>query len=278
MKSGILSRCLIAATLAIVTAAVRAEVKDNPYQTIIQRNAFALREPPPPPPPATNNAADTPPPVDVKITGITDLLGPVKVFLQLQNSQTKKFDYLSMEVGERQGDIEVLSIDKENGVVRIRHGDAETSLDFEHNGVKPVAAAGGTPGSPVPPPPHMTPLNAPAPFNNPGNHNVSVSGGYTAPSTASGLSSAIPARPLRSESANNVLIGGNGMAANPNPTPQPHVAPNQSAEEVMRDIEARRQLMLQKEQQGQVPRGMSSILPPTKYSPPPAPIPAPGGR
>ncbi|HMJ90065.1 MAG TPA: hypothetical protein VK530_09625 [Candidatus Acidoferrum sp.] len=273
MKSGILSRCLTAAVLAGLSAVTYAEVKENPYQIIIDRNPFQLKTPPVVQPPSTE-PTNAPPPIEIRLTGISDLLGEPKAFLQFQNQQTKKFEFPpALQVGEKQGDIEVLAIDTIAGTVRIRNGDAETTLDFEKNGVKPATAVAAA-GSPVPPPPGMMPLRVPPPpapggsFNNPGAGNVSVSGGAPTTPTAGGPSfgANIPARPMRSEG--NVLIGGGGLAANPNPMPQPQVHAGQSAEDVMRDIEARRGLMLQKEQAGQVPRGSAAILPPTKYTPP----------
>ncbi len=291
MKSGTLSRCLTAAALVGLSAIAYAEVRENPYQVIILRNPFALKDPPPPPPPPTNAPADLPPPLDIRLTGISTLLGPPKVFLQVQNQQTKKFEFPpAMEVGEKQGDIEVLAIDADNGVVRIRNGDAETTLDFDKNGVKPAAVA-GTPGSPVPPPPvfpGMTPLNIPpppgamvpgSPFNSGNRGNVSVSGGQQAASAVPNtpnFGGAIPARPMRSEGANNVMIGGSGAAANPNPAPTvSHTVSTLSPDEIAARIEAHRQLLLEKERQGTAVPGMSKILPPTRFSPPSAPT-APG--
>jgi hypothetical protein len=279
MKSGTLSRYLTAATLAGLTVFTSAEVvKENPYQIIIDRNPFGLKPPPLPPPPPTNAVTDTTPPPTVFLTGISTLLGKTNAFLQLKNSQTKKDEFPPpMQAGEKQGEIEVLAIDPEAGTVRIRIGDAETTLDFDKNGLKPAGMAGG-PGVPPPPGnPGMVPLHVPPPpgaqntFANP-NSRVSVSGGGnpTASVAAPGapnFGGNIPARPMRSEG--NVMVAGGGQAYTP--TPQPQVHANQSAEEVMRDIEARRQLMLQKEQAGQAPRGISGILPPTRYTPPTPP-------
>ncbi|HEY2951535.1 MAG TPA: hypothetical protein VGK40_03075, partial [Verrucomicrobiae bacterium] len=50
------------------------EARPNPYQTIIDRNAFALKPPPPPPDPAAS-LPPPPPPSNVKLTGITSMFG-----------------------------------------------------------------------------------------------------------------------------------------------------------------------------------------------------------
>jgi hypothetical protein len=283
MKSGTLSRCLTAA-VASLSLVGYAEVKENPYQVIIERNAFGLKPPPPPPVQQTNAPVDVPPAMDVKLTGISTLLGPPKVFLQIQNQQTKKFEFpAALEVGEKLGDIEILAVDPEAGTVRIRSGDAETTLDFDKNGVKPNAVAGA-----VPPPqgmPGVVPLNVPpAPTSNPFNKTgsrVSVSGGTASSAPAApgfgnaNFGASIPARPMRSEG--NVILAGGGQTA-AQQAPQTPVVQSHNPEEVMRDIEARRQMLLQKEQAGQAPAGMSRILPPTRYTPnqPATPVPTPG--
>lgn len=287
MKSGMTSRSLITAAVVAVAAVTYADTKDNPYQIIIDRNPFGLK---PIPPPIVNTASteptNAPPPMEVKLTGIDTLLGYPRVLLQMQNTQTKKLEFPpGLQVNERQGDIEILAIDVQNQTVRIRQGEAETTLDFEKNGVKPQTA-GATPGSPVPPPPGspMMPLGIPAPpgaspasFSR-GAGNVSVSGGQTPITTAAAtpaptFSGGIPPRPMRAENVNpNVLIGGSGQAAQA-PTPTPTVHPAQNAEDVMRDIEARRRLIQEKEAQGLVPKGMGNILPPTRFNPQPGATP-----
>src|SRR2546426_130730 len=53
----------------------RAEVKPNPYQPIIERNASGLKPPPPPPDNTPPPPPPTPPP-KVILTGITSMFGP----------------------------------------------------------------------------------------------------------------------------------------------------------------------------------------------------------
>ena len=53
-----------------------------------------------------------------------------------------------LAAGDNYNEITVVSIDIENNTVRIKNGDAETTLDFEKNGVK-AAAVAATPGQAV---------------------------------------------------------------------------------------------------------------------------------
>ncbi len=160
-------RTLTALISGILAAAgslqVQAEMKDNPYQVIVDRNPFGLRPIPPPAAPP-DNTPPPPPALDIKLTGITTLLGPSKVFLEFTDPQSKKVDRPSaMLEGETysKAGITVVAIDPENNRVKIKTGDAESWLDFEKNGIKPGSTPstppvphpgfpGATPGAPVP--------------------------------------------------------------------------------------------------------------------------------
>jgi hypothetical protein len=139
MKFRILN--LSALVIAGTAASAFGVVPKTQFEVISQRNPFALR-PIPPVVEAPAPEVPKPPRPEIRLTGISTLLGQPKVFLQVADPQTKKTEFpLGMIVGERFGEIEILSVDPENGVVRIRDGESETSLDFEHNGVKPSEAA-----------------------------------------------------------------------------------------------------------------------------------------
>jgi hypothetical protein len=170
-----------AAFLAASAGSLFAAVADHPYQAIIARNPFGLKPIPPPqaaPPPETPPAA---PSRDIKLTGISTLLGPAKVFIEIIDPTTKKTERPSgMLVGEQQFEVEVLAVDVLNSTVKIRNRGQEATLDFVNNGIKPAAAAPGgaqpNPGGaptpvhtafrPPPPPafgaPAATPVSAPA--------------------------------------------------------------------------------------------------------------------
>lgn len=142
----------------------------HPYQAIIARNAFGLKEPPPPviPPPK-----DPEPPVNtsaLKLTGITTLLGKRAMFV-LNDGRTNVVSDLVRE-GERDRfitNLEVLEIDADAKTVKVIFGGREMRLDFVNNGLRPptnlvappiVASANTRPGMPTPtilPPPPGSP-------------------------------------------------------------------------------------------------------------------------
>lgn len=266
MKHGTITGCLAAALLAGFSLGAHAENNDNPYRVIADRNPFALKPiPPPPPPPDTSVPTNTPPPVDIKLTGITTLLGPPKVFLQLVNAQTKKPDYPPpLQVGDKQNDVEILAIDTVAGTVRIKQGDAETTLDFEKNGIKSAIAGGPA----VPPVPGVAPVAVPPPPVQNGSRAIVAGNPGVAPTAPAPANTGLPTRPVRSD-FNNVILSGN----QPNtPTPQPRTAmPSMSREEVEARIELQREELRKREQSGSARPGMSGILPPTRFTPQPAP-------
>ena len=248
-----MNRHKIAALLGAALAAgwtfqSRAEVKENPYQIIIDRNPFGLRPIPPPPVPP-DPTPPPPPPLGVNLTGITTLLGPAKVFLEFTDPQTKKVERPpALLAGDTFKAITVVSIDAENNRVQIKNGDAESWLDFEKNGVK--AAGGGAP-APVPHPgfPGANPAAAAVPV--PGGVSGAARGalvggasaGPTAPYNPGAVSSAsgIPPRAVRTDGRG--LIN-DGAPAAPAVGAAP---PAMSAAVAQQIIEARR---LQLQQQG----------------------------
>jgi hypothetical protein len=136
-----------------------ADLKDNPYQTISMRNAFALRAIPlekiveKPQPPAA-------PSVEIKLTGVARLSGASPcAFLEFIDPQTKKTDHPSpFREGDRYNEhIQIVSIDASRGLVRINRDGSDVTLDFEKNGIKEGASTppSGQPRNPVaivPPP------------------------------------------------------------------------------------------------------------------------------
>jgi len=149
-----------------------AMVSDNPYGGIVERNAFALKPPTPPvvaaPPPA--------PPAGVELRGITTLLGRPQVLLNFKvpgrPPEPPKDRSLVMDVGQREGDVEVLEINPDNGTVRFRNQGNEVSMNLKDNAPKPqFTASAGVPGMPpamgavpsLPAAPGAIPAPAPAP-------------------------------------------------------------------------------------------------------------------
>ena len=268
MKHGTIKGLLGGVIVAGFSLGAYAELKDNPYQVIIERNPFGLRPIPPPPPPPPPEAAPTPPPPDIKLTGISTLLGAPKVFLEFTDAQTKKVERPSALLeGENFKDVTVLAIDPENGIVRVKIGDKEISLDFEHNGIKPTGVAAAAPTVPGVVP--MNPAGMPQPpggFNSlqPGSTGgrSAVIGGASAgtvpnPAGASPGLGGLPPRPVRTESL-GIVAGGGGQVYNPNPTPQPTTQPALSRDEAEARIEAQRAILLQQKNSAAV------LLPPTR--------------
>lgn len=245
----------------------RAEVKDNPYQIIIERNPFGLRPVPPPPVPP-DPTPPPPPPQSVFMTGITTLLGPPKVFLELKDPQTQKIERPSALLeGETFKSVTVVSIDAENNRVKVKNGDAELWLDFEKNGVK--SGGGGAP-APVPHPgfpgakPPMAGVPVPgagAPTEGSSVRGGLVGGGYTAPAAAPaaynpGAVASVPGLPPRTVRTDGAgLVGGTGTA--PAAAPATPAISTMTPAQAQAIIEARR---LQLQQQGSPAAG---ILPPT---------------
>jgi hypothetical protein len=271
----------IASALFVVgfSLTAMAELKDNPYQIIIDRNPFGLRPIPPPPVAVVETNPPPTPPPDIKLTGITTLLGSPRVMLQVEDKQAKgKFLFPTLSEGESENGITIVSVDTENMKVRVRNGDAETTLDFKNNGVKP----GGGAVASTTPIPHAAGLGLgaaamPGAIANPAANAAAnsgrgaiISGGanMTTPGINPGMGGvgALPARPMRSDSLSIVGGGAGGSVYNPNAPAIPPPAPTMTREEAEARIELARQNLLKQQQSGQLPAGVPSpnILPPTR--------------
>jgi len=211
-----------------------ADIPENPYLSIVHRNPFALKEPPPPPAPQ-QEAPPAAPPVKVTLTGLLHMFGEPKAIFEIYDDPAKGGTPkrpAPMRVGERQGPVEVLSIDVEKNMVTIRNSNVETNLTFE---VAKATGAVPIPGVPsVPTPLPMAGVHTPgagsptvisANGNSSGGGGVTLVGGgstgsapgsgpavYGGPATptasAAGIPSAlgsdsglrsIPSRPLRTD-------------------------------------------------------------------------------
>ena len=112
------------------------EGAENPYQAISKRNAFKLANEPPPRP-----AAPPPAPVkseDIKLTGIYRHKGIERVALALVDpkKKTEPPKYIELAAGEKQGGIEIVSIDKKTGKVSVKEFGSMRSLTFKENTFK----------------------------------------------------------------------------------------------------------------------------------------------
>jgi hypothetical protein len=153
-------------------ACVPAESRENPYEPIVLRNPFGIK--PPPPPAAEVPIAPSVPLPKVVLKGVTSMFGPPRALFEVTEQETGKTANVSRPIlreGEREGSIEVISIDLVKNEVRIKNGTIETNVVFE------VAKATG-PAAPVPgamPPTQLGIPGNPTPFINSG-----VPGGATA--------------------------------------------------------------------------------------------------
>jgi hypothetical protein len=155
------------------------EEEGHPFKHITERNVFALK--PPPPPPDPSDIPPPPPPLLAKVTltGILNVLGPPRALLEVTENEPGKPAGQSkkpiLREGEREGSIEVLSIDVNKNLVKIKNGSFETNLTFE---VQKQTTAGAVAIAPPPmlqPPPGMTPGTPEG--ETPGRRGVVVAGG-----------------------------------------------------------------------------------------------------
>lgn len=160
---------LIGVLLSAAGYAASAErSEDSPYNAIIERNIFNLH--PPPPLVRPEDMVKKTPPPDIKLTGITTIVGRKVAFLTIPPMKPgSPPESMMLAEGQAQNDIEVKSIDEKAGVVEVsNHGEIQP-LDFDHNGVKPTGApppsGGPGPGNFPPPAPPVVPIPQQYPGN-----------------------------------------------------------------------------------------------------------------
>jgi hypothetical protein len=172
---------------------VSADTRQNPYGPIIERNAFGLK--PPPPPPADGPKEEQKPPPNVKLTGISNLFQK-RAFLEITEQATPgakpqpgqpagpTVHRPILNESEAAYGVEVLSIDIERNLVKIRNNGAESELTFE--APKPSGTGAPGPGGQHPgmqqPPPGINPAAAQAQqatVISSGNAQTASSGGVT---------------------------------------------------------------------------------------------------
>ena len=166
-----------AVALWAAATALAVESSGSPYQSIVVRNVFGLKDPPPPQRPEDNK----PPPPKIMLQGITTILGKKRALMKVMTPPkpgAKPEDQsLILTEGQREGDIEVLEIDEVNKTVKVNNSGTITNLDFKNNGV--VIAGGPGPGMPGPGPGGPgAPPNPGAGVPPPGFNPAAVPGGY----------------------------------------------------------------------------------------------------
>ena len=124
-KKGILNKalmllCLFGLSISTVPAIKDSQTNGNPYVAINKRNAFDLANEPP------SRKESSPPPeppkdLDLKFTGIFRLKGVEKACLAVIDTSAKppETNYFQIPAGDKQGAIEIKSIDAKAGLVQL---------------------------------------------------------------------------------------------------------------------------------------------------------------
>jgi hypothetical protein len=110
----------------------RAKEEGKTYKHIPVRNVFGLKPPVPP----VQLIPQPLPTAKVNLTGVTTLLGQRRAILVI-TPPGKPAESKLIKEGDREGDLEVLSINELTGTVRIRNHNQETELSFADNSMKP---------------------------------------------------------------------------------------------------------------------------------------------
>jgi hypothetical protein len=138
LRHGKILVCILSGLVVCMEAEAVPNAPGNPYQIIPARNVFNLKKEQP-------KVIEEPPvPLPkIMLTGITTLHGLKRAVLQVQaparaGAAVGEESYILAE-GQRDRDIEVLQIDEEAGVVKIKTGGVPVTLDFVSNGIKPPA-------------------------------------------------------------------------------------------------------------------------------------------
>jgi len=186
--------------------AIAAATPENPYQSIVERNVFALKDPPLPPSPESQKA----PPPKIALQGITSILGRqqvlFKVSLPAKPPEPAKEVPMILSVGQREGEIEVVEIDQKTQTIRFNNHGTMQLLSMDKDAAKPTAVA-SVPGIPTPGGgPGLPAIPMPAPAFNP-----SVSGGGSSLVNFGGSSGGLRSIPTRQTQLNSA--GGVGMQA-----------------------------------------------------------------
>lgn len=218
---------LILFCLSVAAVPAPALTADNPYNGIVQRNAFALKPPTPP----TVAAPPTPPPSNVELRGITTLLGRPQVLLNFKipgkPPELPKDRSMVMDIEQREGEVVVLDINPGNGSVRLRNQGTELTLTLKDNAAKPQSVPSLI-APPMTQPPGVNPVPAPSAIPAP-----ATTGGGSSVSTIGGGAGAMPTRSLRA----NTPAASAGTA-----TPQAQKVRELTAEEGAALLEVNRKL------------------------------------
>jgi len=126
---------------------------ENPYTGIVERNSFGLKPPPDP----ADAVKPPPPPVsaDIKLQGITTILGRKQVLLKIKvpakPPEPAHEKAVVLDEGLREGEVKVVEINPVTGTVKLDNAGTILSLNLAKDGEKPTpGAASPAAGSPAP--------------------------------------------------------------------------------------------------------------------------------
>ena len=199
----------------------------NPYTVIIDKNVFRLNPPPPPPEAPATTPADLP---QYKLTGIVKIGDQTRVLFALAPKDAKELPtYLNLAAGERQGQLELVSIDRDKEEVAVINSGMAMTLSVKSNsyavsgGSVPAAPAapGGRrlPGFPAPPPGIAPPPVAPAApqaASAPSTGGVVIIGGGNSGGGGSSPNQAVNTDANYAQAGGNYGGGGSGVSVSGN--------------------------------------------------------------
>jgi hypothetical protein len=120
LNKALMLLCLFGLSISTVPAIKDSQTNGNPYVAINKRNAFDLANEPP------SRKESSPPPeppkdLDLKFTGIFRLKGVEKACLAVIDTSAKppETNYFQIPAGDKQGAIEIKSIDAKAGLVQL---------------------------------------------------------------------------------------------------------------------------------------------------------------
>jgi hypothetical protein len=135
----------------------------------------------------------------VELQGISTILGRPQVLLKIKMPprppEPARDKSVVLDVGQREGDVEVLAIDNIGGVIKLKNQGNEISLSMKDNAAKPAAG----PALPAPvlgQPPSIAP---------------SAGGGIPSP-TGAPAAGTLPTRQIRSDAGGGAAMGAMGAA------------------------------------------------------------------
>ncbi|MBL9136563.1 MAG: hypothetical protein JNK85_11870 [Verrucomicrobiales bacterium] len=143
---------------------------NHPYQAIVARNAFRLKDPLPPPPPPTNPPpVAEPPKIDVKLAGLAEIGGVRYAYLMVPDTERQgQFLYPSLTDNPERGSVrhgsglEIKEINLKKQTVRLVNGGIEATLNLKEHGVKAAPTPAAKPGAAGQPPVPRPAVNAAA--------------------------------------------------------------------------------------------------------------------